>query len=45
MKNLLIVSAIILGTFASVGAASAANFSAGYPGWAQEAFSTGNESR
>ncbi len=43
MKKLLIVSAIVLGTFASVGTASAADFNAGYPGWAQDAFSTGND--
>ncbi len=38
MKKLLIVSTIVLGTFASIGGASALDASSGYPGWAQEAF-------
>ena len=41
MKKLLIVSVIVLGTFASVGAASALDFSAGYPDWAQDAINSG----
>ncbi len=40
MKKLLIVSAIVLGTFASVGSVSALQF-AGYPTWAQDAINGG----
>ncbi len=40
MKNLLIVSTIVLGTFASIGTVSALEFS-GYPTWAQDAFIAG----
>ncbi len=41
MKKLLIVSAIVLGTFASVGSASALDVNSGYPTWAQDAFISG----
>ncbi len=42
MKKLLIVSTIVLGTFASAGGAFALDTgSLGYPGWAQDAFVSG----
>ncbi len=41
MKKLLIVSAIVLGTFASVGSVSALDAYSGYPTWAQDAFISG----
>ena len=34
MKKLLVISTIIVGTFASVGTASALDFSNAYSGWA-----------
>ncbi len=41
MKKLLLVSTIVLGTFASAGGAFALDTSSGYPGWAQDAFISG----
>ena len=42
MKNLLIISTIVLGTFASVGVASAADVTLGtYTGWASDALDGG----
>ena len=41
MKKLLIVSTIVLGTFAGIGGASALDSSSGYPTWAQDAFISG----
>ena len=41
MKKLLIISTIVLGTFAAVGGASALEFT-GYPEWAQDANISGD---
>ncbi len=44
MKKLLLVSTIVLGTFASIGGAFALDVGSGYPDWAKEAISGGAES-
>jgi len=45
MKKLLIISTIIVGTIASAGVASALDYSAGYPDWANTALDSSEDNR